>query len=43
MTVMADDFRDLTGSEFERADLSGSRFSSVILNRATSCTPTFGR
>ena len=31
---MADELRDLTGSEFERADLSGSRFSSVILNRA---------
>lgn len=29
------DFRDLTGSEFERADLAGARFSSVILNGAT--------
>jgi hypothetical protein len=32
---MAHDFQDLTGSEFERADLSGTRFSSVSLNGAT--------
>ena len=32
---MADDFRDLTGSEFARADMSGSRFSSVILDGTT--------
>lgn len=31
---MAKDFRDLKGSEFERADMSGSRFSSVLLNGA---------
>ncbi|HEV2951707.1 MAG TPA: DinB family protein [Actinomycetota bacterium] len=32
---MANDFQDLTGSEFERADMSGTRFSSVSLNGAT--------
>ena len=32
---MANDFTDLTGSEFERADMSGTRFSSVSLNGAT--------
>ena len=32
---MPDDFQDLTGSEFERADMSGSRFSMVLLNAAT--------
>ena len=32
---MADDFGDLRGSEFERADMSGTRFSSVSLNGAT--------
>ncbi len=26
------DFQDLTGSEFERADMSGSRFTTVLLN-----------
>ena len=30
-----DDFEDLTGHSFERADLSGSRFSSVLLNGVT--------
>ncbi len=29
------DFQDLRASEFERADLSGSRFTSVLLNGAT--------
>jgi len=29
------DFQDLKGSEFERADLSGSRFTTVLLNGAT--------
>jgi uncharacterized damage-inducible protein DinB len=29
------DFADLTGSEFERADMSGSRFSTVLLKGAT--------
>ncbi len=29
------DFQDLTGSEFERADMSGSRFTTVVLNGAT--------
>ena len=32
---MADDFKDLTGSRFERADMSGTRFSGVRLNGAT--------
>jgi Pentapeptide repeats (8 copies) len=32
---MSNDFRDLTGTEFERADMSGTRFSSVRLNGAT--------
>ena len=31
---MAKEFQDLTGSEFERADMSGSRFRSVLLNGA---------
>jgi uncharacterized damage-inducible protein DinB len=30
-----DDFQDLTGSNFERADMSDSRFSSVLLNSVT--------
>jgi uncharacterized damage-inducible protein DinB len=34
VTGMANDFQDLTGSEFERADMSGTRFSSVSLNGA---------
>jgi len=29
------DFQDLKGSEYERADLSGSRFTTVLLNGAT--------
>lgn len=29
---MANDFKDLTGSEFERADMSGSRIDTVLLN-----------
>jgi uncharacterized damage-inducible protein DinB len=29
------DFQDLTGSEFERSDMSGSRFTTVLLNGAT--------
>jgi hypothetical protein len=29
------DFQDLSGSEFERADMSGSRFTTVLLNGAT--------
>jgi uncharacterized damage-inducible protein DinB len=32
---MASGFQDLTGSEFERADMSGSRFTMVLLNGAT--------
>jgi uncharacterized damage-inducible protein DinB len=32
---MAKDFQDLTGSEFDRADMSGARFSSVRLSGAT--------
>ena len=32
---MANDFEDLTGGEFVRADMSGTRFSSVSLNGAT--------
>jgi uncharacterized damage-inducible protein DinB len=32
---MANDFRDLAGGEFERADMSGTRFSDVSLNGAT--------
>ena len=31
---MPNDFRDLTGSEFERADMSGTRFTTVLLNGA---------
>ena len=31
---MPNDFRDLTGSEFERADMSGARFTTVLLNAA---------
>jgi uncharacterized damage-inducible protein DinB len=30
-----DDFQDLTDGQFERADMSGSRFTSVLLNGAT--------
>jgi uncharacterized damage-inducible protein DinB len=30
-----DDFQDLTAGQFERADMSGSRFTSVLLNGAT--------
>lgn len=30
-----DGFQDLTGSEFERADMSGSRFTTVLLNDVT--------
>jgi hypothetical protein len=29
------DFQDLSGSEFERANMSGSRFTTVLLNGAT--------
>jgi uncharacterized damage-inducible protein DinB len=32
---MANDFSDLTGGEFERADMSGTRFHTVRLNGAT--------
>ena len=32
---MANNFQDLTGSQFERADMSGARFSSVNLGGAT--------
>lgn len=35
MARVADGFQNLTGSTFERADMSGARFSSVILNGAT--------
>ncbi|MCX5059356.1 MULTISPECIES: pentapeptide repeat-containing protein [unclassified Streptomyces] len=31
---MANDFRDLADGEFQRADMSGTRFSGVSLNRA---------
>jgi uncharacterized damage-inducible protein DinB len=31
---MPNDFQDLTGSEFERADMSGTRFTTVLLNGA---------
>jgi uncharacterized damage-inducible protein DinB len=32
---MAHGFQDLTGGEFERADMSGTRFTTVLLNAAT--------
>lgn len=35
VTVMADDFRDLADGEFERANMSRTRFSGVSLNGAT--------
>lgn len=34
MSGMANDFRDLADGEFQRADMSGTRFSGVSLNRA---------
>ncbi len=32
---MPDDFQDLTGSDFQRADMSGSRFTTVLLDGVT--------
>ena len=38
-----DGFQDLTGTEFERADLSGSRFTTVLLNDVTVRNADFHR
>ncbi len=43
VTGMTDGFDDLTGRAFERADMSGTRFSTVILNGATILNSDFQR